>query len=129
MDVLEYLLRAPPLAKPVSDIQAWMGRIVACPFSKPFDRALWAGFEADRLGYAFAGGYRAALTSLFSWAAQATSAPAHLWPSIDVRLSLAATEAKGAHPRAIATKLVAEGESLLLDGEKTFATLASAADE
>ncbi len=45
------------------------------------------------------------------------------------KLSLCATEAAGAHPRAIATRLDKRGGALVLNGEKTFATLATMADE
>jgi hypothetical protein len=152
MDVLEHLLRAPATLDAVNDLNAWFERLARCPFDQPIDRALWAGFEADRLGYAFVGGYRAALVRLVTWAAgslggraeQAHVSPdldtrldggaeragrAGVVPSVDARLSLAATEAGGAHPRAIMTKLVDEGGTLLVRGEKTFATLASSAEE
>ncbi|HRG95815.1 MAG TPA: acyl-CoA dehydrogenase family protein [Polyangiaceae bacterium] len=81
------------------------------------DRAALAGFAADRLGFAFVGGYGAAL--------------ARLVPSIASRACLAATERGGAHPRAILTTL---GEpdaagARLLDGEKTWVTLGTLATE
>lgn len=81
------------------------------------DRAALAGFAADRLGFAFAGGYRAALTRLV--------------PSIGPRASLAATERGGVHPRAIATTL---GEPdvtgrCVLHGEKSWITLGTRATE
>jgi hypothetical protein len=130
MSVLDHLLRAPPSYEPAGDIDAWLVRLATCPFERPIDRALWAGFEADRLGYAFAGAYQAALSLLFAWAADASSAPAYAWPAASTRLSFAATESGGAHPRAIETTLTEEpGGALVLDGTKTFATMASAADE
>ncbi len=81
------------------------------------DRAALAGFAADRLGFAFVGGYGAALTCLV--------------PSIGARACLAATERGGAHPRAIMTTL---GEAdptgaRRLDGEKTWITLGTLATE
>jgi len=67
--------------------------------------ALRTSVGADRLGVAFAAGYQAALHVLV--------------PSLpDVVASLAASEAGGAHPRAIATTLVGGR----LHGVKTFAT-------
>ena len=77
MDVLEHLLRSPPSGETVASLAAWFGRLATCPFERPLDRALWAGFEADRLGFAFVGGYRAALDRLMTHAAEAdrTSRP------------------------------------------------------
>src|SRR5689334_21507952 len=79
---------------------------------RTIDRAIAAGLAADRLGRAFVGGYHAALSRLVGSAR-------------DAKLSLAATEKGGARPRDIRTTF-ANGK---LNGEKTFATLASAADE
>ena len=107
MDVLEHLFTH-PRHEAIGDISAWLDHLDACPFDDSIDRALWAGFEADRLGYAFAGGYQAALARLFGTR----------------RASFAATEAGGGHPRAITTTLAAGR----LVGEKTFATLASVAE-
>jgi hypothetical protein len=74
-------------------------------------RALAGGCAADRPGWAFASGYAEALRRLV--------------PSIgDRTAALAATEAGGAHPRAIATRL-ADGR---LDGLKRFVTLAGACE-
>lgn len=132
MDVLEHLLSAPVERPAPPDLAAWSARLAACPFPRPIDRALWAGFESDRLGYAFVGGYRAALSRLLAWGAEtlgdATERP-YAWPPSDARLCLAATESGGAHPRAIATTLREERGALVVRGEKTFATLASASDE
>lgn len=110
--MLDHLLRAAPPDRVVSDVASWFEHLASCPFDKTLDRALWGGFEADRLGYAFVAGYQAALERLVP-----TSAGS--------RLSLAATEAGGGHPRAIRTTL---SDGMLLRGEKTFATLATAAD-
>ena len=73
----------------------------------PWDAAVLGGARADRLGFAFAAGYQAALWSLV--------------PARDLRrtAALCATEAGGAHPRAIETRLT-HG---VLEGEKTFVTL------
>ncbi|MBX3227360.1 MAG: acyl-CoA dehydrogenase [Labilithrix sp.] len=111
MDVLEHLLRSAP-AGPIANLDVWFARIADAPYAQPIDRALWAGFEADRLGYAFVGGYQAALERL-------------LGLRDGKRRSLAATESGGAHPRAIQTRL----EDGVLRGEKTFATLATHAEE
>ena len=71
----------------------------------PIDRALVLGACADRLGFAFAAGYSAALAALV--------------PSTEGVATLCATEEGGAHPRAIKMTL-ANGE---LDGHKKWATI------
>ncbi len=116
MTILEHLLRTTPPREPIASLDAWLERLSASPYAAPIERALWAGFEADRLGYAFAGAYGAALQRLLGIAAPA-------------KLSLCATEPGGAHPRAITTKLEKVGGEMFVRGEKTFATLASVADE
>lgn len=75
----------------------------------PIDRAIAAGHDADRLGYAFAAGYGAALETLV--------------PGVPPFTSLCATEEGGAHPRAIATTL-RDGR---LVGKKKWATAAATA--
>ena len=83
----------------------------------PIDRALICGACADRLGFAFAAGYAEALQALV--------------PSTGGRISaLCATEEGGAHPRAIRTALVADGDGgYRLTGHKRWATAASAASQ
>lgn len=74
-------------------------------------RAFDAGLTADRLGNTFAGAYHAAIARLVG--------------DDGVRRCLAATEKGGGHPKAIETRL----EDGVLNGEKTFATLATVAEE
>ena len=127
MDILAYQLAAPLARGPYADLTAWTAVLTTCPFNGPVERALWAGFHADRIAYAFVGGYWAALARLLDHAARESGgAPGRPVPA---RLSLCATEKGGAHPRNIATRLDAQGGAFVLNGEKTFATLASAADE
>ncbi|MDX2011498.1 MAG: acyl-CoA dehydrogenase family protein [Myxococcaceae bacterium] len=73
-------------------------------FQEPMARAVALGFSADRLGFAFMGGYASALTRLD--------------PSlgVDEVAALCATEDGGAHPRAIRAAL-SEGR---LSGTKRF---------
>jgi len=75
------------------------------------DRALVGGASADRLGFAFAGGYAAALRALV--------------PGLDGIAALCATEAGGNHPRAIKTALVPAGAAgtYELTGAKKWATV------
>ncbi len=126
------MLTAPATRVPHANLASWTVHLEQCPFRGFVERALWGGFHADRLGYAFAAGYGAALARLFDHAASAqrlsTSRP---FPDPPLRgpIALAATETGGAHPRAIATRLDKQGGALHLHGEKTFVTLASVADE
>src|SRR4029079_9919963 len=121
-NILAHLLTAPLARGPYRDLDAFGAILPQCTFTLPVERALWAGLHADRLGYAFVGGYSAALARLL----QRAAAPER---PLAPRLSLCATEAAGAHPRNIATRLDEQGVASVLRGEKTFATLASAADE
>ncbi|MEA2746861.1 MAG: acyl-CoA dehydrogenase [Myxococcales bacterium] len=132
MNILAYQLTAPLARGPYADLAAWLRQLPKCPFTGHVERALWGGFHADRLGYAFVAGYAAALSRLLEHVTRLnpttggrpfTERP---WPA---KLSLCATEAGGGHPRAIATRLDKQGGALVLNGEKTFATLAPLADE
>ena len=74
----------------------------------PFAAAVRVAARADRLGYAFAVGYPAALE--------------HLLPPVALPGALCATESGGNHPKAIETRLEPHGEGFRLDGAKTFVT-------
>lgn len=133
MNVFAYQLSAPLQRGPYKDLRHWFKVLAHCPFTGTIERALWAGFHADRLGWAFVGGYTAALARLFEHGQGAEGARSAKSVKSDRPLSaracLAATEAGGGHPRAIQTRLDKRGGALVLDGEKTYATLASASDE
>lgn len=132
MDVLAHLLTSPIATIPegAPPLEDWLptavARAEATGLRTPIERAIATGFEADRLGFAFAGGYRAALSRLFENAARETGQHIGALPA---RVSLCATEQGGGHPRAITTKLEKLGGERILHGEKTFATLATIADE
>ncbi len=85
----------------------------------PLERAVIGGAMTDRIAFAFAGGYQAALR--------------HMVPDLpnDQIVSLAITEEGGGHPRAIAATLipVEKGSKggYLLSGHKKWITLASEA--
>ena len=79
---------------------------------RPIDRAVLGGLRADRLGFAFVVGYRAALHVL------APSAGPH------ALVALSATEAGGNHPRAIQTRL----QGGRLRGRKRWTTLGARAE-
>lgn len=113
--ILRFLIDEDTNVDPIASVVACHDRIAPLDerFSSTVDRAAAGGFVADRIGYAFLAGYRAALSKLD--------------PTLG-RASLCATESGGAHPRAIATRLAPRGDAFVLNGDKTFATLASAAD-
>jgi len=120
---LSELLSASPQPQPIASLDVWWRRhrTLAERVAEPIDLALCAGFAADRLGYAFASGYQAAATVMF--ATEPTADPSAAGPS-----ALCATEAGGAHPRAIETTLKGEpGGALQLDGVKTMVTLGTVA--
>lgn len=80
----------------------------------PIDQAFVAGVVTDRIGYAFAGGYQAALLRLD--------------PTLptDRIASLSVTEEGGGHPQAIESTLTADGnDGFILNGRKKWATLSS----
>ena len=112
--LLHRILEDSPLPAPVADLAAWWPRYTAAvqALTVPIERAVAAGFAADRLGYAFAAGYTEALHQLL--------------PELgDTRAALCATEIGGVHPRAMQTRLTTSGTGFLLDGDKTFVTLAT----
>jgi acyl-CoA dehydrogenase len=100
----------------VADLAAFWDATAAAraEWELPVDRALVGGALADRVGFAFAGGYAAALHALVPATAGALTA-------------LCATEEGGAHPRAIKTALVRDGAGFRLDGTKKWGTIASEA--
>jgi acyl-CoA dehydrogenase len=76
--------------------------------ASPFAAAVLAAFAADRLGFAFAAGYPAALE--------------HLVGGQCLPAALCVTEIGGNGPRAIETQLEARGSGYRLTGAKTFVT-------
>jgi hypothetical protein len=115
-EVLAQALR--PLSDPIAyeDPRIWWRDFVpiAKAHTTPIDAAIVNATKVDRLGFAFAGGYAAALSRLL--------------PGVPVesRIALAATENRSAHPRSIMTAL--DREAGTVTGKKTFVTLAPAAD-
>ncbi len=118
-ELLGFLLTEPTVSTPLGSVGDWWKQHLrlAERFSTPVDFAFAGGFAADRLGYAFASGYHAALCSLFPGMAR------------EQRGALCVTEAEGGHPAAMRTRLsgACEGPSRL-SGTKAFVTLGSAAD-
>ena len=98
------------------DVAAWWrGFCAAEPrASTPIDRAIIAGFRADRLAGAFAGGYQAALRTLVPGARVD-----------DCIFSLCVTEQAGNSPRAIEANLAPrDGGGYTLSGRKRWSTMA-----
>jgi acyl-CoA dehydrogenase len=115
--LLDVLLSTDPVVAPVPSMRAWWERhqaIVALG-GATIDHAILGGFGADRVAYAFASGYQAALRSL------APDLPG------DRLASLCVTERGGGHPRAIETRLTPTPEGFLLRGSKRWATLSDVA--
>jgi acyl-CoA dehydrogenase len=106
--------------EPVGSLASFVGLIDEKTglFTLPIDRAVAGGLLADRVAYAFAAGYEAALRRLVPW----------LPPKSIV--SLCVTESGGVHPRAIKTRLDKRpsGGGFTLTGEKVFITAALEAE-
>lgn len=116
--VLRRLLGSPLDAPPLEGVAAWVRRHDAATegLARGVLRALAAGALADRVGWAFASGYRAALERAVPTLEEGALA------------CLCATEEAGAHPRAIHTSLEALPDGgWVLRGAKKWATLAPAA--
>lgn len=107
------LLRAPAEAPACENVAAWWPQYRestgAC--RRPFDRAIAGGTAADRVGWAFAAGYQAALHALFQDAPK------------DRICALCVTEAEGNSPRAIRSTFGKDGDAWVLNGAKRWTTL------
>ena len=86
-------------------------RAIAAEHADPIHQAIIGGFVADRVGWAFASGYQAALRALFP------DAPA------DRICALCVTEADGNSPKAIKSSLKKAGGGWTLNGSKRWTTL------
>jgi alkylation response protein AidB-like acyl-CoA dehydrogenase len=116
-DVLGHILKSRGDAAACPEVATWWPRYrsLAAVWRNPLDRAIAGGFDADRLGWAFASGYQAALHALFPTLPE------------DRICALCVTEAEGNHPRAIQSTLrrvgPAHGGGWRLDGAKRWTTL------
>lgn len=114
------VLRADPAAAAQPDVAAWWARWRdrAARAATPAAQAIAGGFDADRVGWAFAAGYQAALRRLCPDLPAGSIA------------ALCVTEEAGNRPRDIATRLVplepAEGGGWRLTGAKRWTTLGPA---
>lgn len=116
--LFEALLRLDPNTSEMPDVEHWwQAHLEVSRGVSPGAAAVLGGFRADRLAYAFASGYMAALDQLLG-----TETPR--------RRSLCATEARGAQPGMLECRLdLDEDGGGRLSGEKSFATLGHLADE
>ena len=119
-DLLTHLLTAEATPVACLSVDAWWPWMLAAgqPFGSTLDRAIAGGFAADRLGWAFAAGYHHALRRMVPTLSAGTPA------------ALAATEAGGGHPSAMAATLTPTADGAWrLDGTKRFVTLGRFARE
>jgi len=100
-------------ARPCESVAEWWPRhrVIAAEHAGTIEQAIVGGFVADRVGWAFASGYQAALHALFP------DAPG------DRLCALCVTEADGNSPRAIRSRLDRAGEAWRLNGSKRWTTL------
>jgi alkylation response protein AidB-like acyl-CoA dehydrogenase len=107
------VLQAPARTHACETAGDWWPRwqAIAARHRGSIERAIAGGGDADRLGWAFAAGYQAALRALL--------------PALpdDVVAALCVTEAEGNQPKAVRTALAAEGEGFRVSGEKRWTTL------
>jgi len=100
-------------ALPCESVAAWWARhrAIAREHPDPMHQAIVGGFVADRVGWAFASGYQAALRALLP------DSPA------DRICALCVTEAGGGSPKSIRSTLEKAGDGWMLNGAKRWSTL------
>jgi len=108
-DAIGFLLKSGTSARDCAEVSAWWAgyRDIVRVWRNPMDRAIVAGYCADRVGWAFASGYQAALHALFPGAPE------------DRICALCVTEEAGNTPKAIETTLL----DRKLNGAKKWTTL------
>jgi len=110
-------LLAPPQPRQIDDVADWwqVWRSVNAAGAGPAALAMAGGFAADRVGWAFASGYQAALHALL--------------PDLphDTLAAFCVTEAEGNRPRDIRTTIAPQPDGTLrIDGAKRWTTLGPA---
>jgi acyl-CoA dehydrogenase len=111
---LDTCLRAATAVPARASVAEWWPRWRdgAARAATPTAQALFGGFDADRVGWAFAGGYQAALRALLP------QLPA------DVMAAFCVTEESGNRPRDIRTRFVPQADgSVSISGAKRWTTL------
>src|SRR6185503_1328372 len=111
--MLPQLPAAQATAAPCESVKQWWPRhrAIANEHPDPIHQAIIGGFVADRVGWAFASGYQAALRALF--------------PDMpgDRICALCVTEADGNSPKAIKSSLTKSNGDWALNGCKRWTTL------
>jgi alkylation response protein AidB-like acyl-CoA dehydrogenase len=111
---LDACLRAPTQVPPRASVAEWWPRWRqgAALAATPAEQALRGGFDADRVGWAFATGYQAALRALLP------QLPA------DTVAAFCVTEETGNRPRDIHTRFTPQADgSVSITGAKRWTTL------
>lgn len=116
-DLLRFVLRERPAALEATDLRSFLtaSASVRDRFALPMDRAIAGGAVADRLGYAFAAGYQAALLALVPGLSPEGVA------------SFCVTEQGGNKARDIASTLSSAAGGRVLAGKKRWSTMAPVA--
>lgn len=111
--MLSRLITSPRSAPPTSLLSDWARRHREATRAQydPFDAAMLVAVSADRLAWAFASAYQAALRVLVP------GLPA------DRLVALCVTEAGGGHPRAVQTTLTQQAGHTRITGTKRFVTM------
>lgn len=111
--MLPQLPAAQAAARRCESVAEWwpQHRAIAREHGSPIQQAIVGGFVADRVGWAFASGYQAALHALFP------DAPG------DRLCALCVTEADGNSPKAIKSTFRKHGDAWVLNGAKKWTTL------
>ena len=114
---LDWLLRAPLPESSQRNLADWLAnwRCLVQQHEATATLAMRGGFLADRLGWAFAAGYQAAMRAAFSSEGAMTEA-------------FCATETGGMRPRELKTTLVRAAEGWVLEGAKGWSTFGDACD-
>ena len=107
-------LQAMPQSRTIKDVADWWAvwRSLGPIANGPAARAIAGGFAADRVGWAFASGYQAALHALV--------------PDLshDTLAAFCVTEAQGNRPRDIRTTITPQADGMLrIEGAKRWTTL------
>jgi hypothetical protein len=111
---LQARLVAPPSAAAIDDVDAWwrVWLALAPVDDRAASLAVAGGYASDRVGWAFASGYQAALRALLPGLPRDTLA------------ALCVTEASGNRPRDIRTTIAPQPDGVLrIDGAKRWTTL------
>lgn len=109
---IEHCLRAEPRVDAVETVEEWWPRWTAITQAAPIERAIAGGFAADRIAWAFASGYQAALQALLP------DLPAGAMAAFCV------TEEAGKRPRDIRTTITTTSAgSISISGAKRWTTL------